>query len=879
MELLKSAVRQLRARKLATALTLLLLAVGIGANTAIFSVVHSVLLEPLPYPGAGELALVRKVFPAGGGSPIPGGGDRVPDIEFAAWIAAVPKSFRALAGYRAGTATLEVGDDATMVPLADATGEFFPMLGVRAWRGRLPAGADFAPGAAPVAVLSHARWMSVFNGEDSAIGRVVKLDDTAHTVIGVLPPSFEFVDAADIWRPLPLAGMGRPGEMRIQLISAFGRLLPGTDHARAALELDGISERFWSNPWGGSGGQQESPPAGVRTARPENAAAPQPAPVPVAGPAPAGGTERRVEREGGPHPPGAGPMRRMFSGPFGEAKTRLVPLQEHLVQQSRATLWLLLGAVGFVLLIASANIASLQLARSEGRRRELAVRAALGASPRRLATELLAENLLLATGGGLLGVLFAWWGVRALEAWLATQLPRMSAIALDGSVLAFAVALSVGAGLLFGIAPALRARRVDLLESLKEGGHQSTRSGSRLRQGLVAVEVTLALMLAINTGLLARSVYQISSHDPGFRTDDVMTASLTLPRRYSTPAQQRDFATRWIESIRALPGVKSAALADMPPLTPYNQVMMIADSRVTTGNTDASVDAPPRRVAIATVGADYFRALGIPLREGRLFLESDDDSAPNVAIVNEAYMKAHFPTGTAVGTTIDLPFAGSHAVEERDRGATIVGIVGDVRPGGLDATSQPLAYFPTAQHPRQRLTAVVQFTGRAADLSRAVAKSVHRIDPGLAVASPSTLADQIARQNAPRRITFLLTGAFALTAVVLAALGIFGVMSYTVAQRTQEIGVRMALGADSGMILRWVMAHGGAAIGAGLLAGIALTLSTGRVLRSFMAGIETLDPLVILAAAASLALVGAIACLLPAVRAMRVSPVEALRES
>jgi predicted permease len=684
----------------------------------------------------------------------------------------------------------------------------------------------------------------------------------------VLPPSFEFVDPADIWRPLPKAGMGRPGEMRIQLISIFGRLLPGTDHTRAALELDEISARFWQNPFGSFGPR------------------PQPAPGPAAATAsagaPSGGPERRIVREGGP-PHGAagpgpmGPGPRMLSNPLAEGKARLSPLQEHLVRQSRATLWLLLGAVGLVLLIASANIASLQLARAEGRRREIAVRAAIGASPRRLAFELLAENVLLATGGGLLGVVFAWWGVRALEAWLATQLPRMSTVAIDGSVLAFAIALSVGAGLLFGIAPALRARRVDLLESLKEGGHQATRSGRRLRQGLIAIEVTLALMLTINTGLLARSVYQISSHDPGFRTDDVMTAGLTLPRRYSTTAQQRDFAARWVESLTALPGVKAAALADLPPLTPYNQVMMIADTRVTTGNTDASVDSPPRRVAVTTVGADYFRALGIPLRDGRLFREGDDDSAPNVAIVNEAYVKANFPTGTAIGSTVDLPFAG-HMAEESDRGATIVGVVGDVRPGGLDATSQPLAYFPTSQHPRPRLTAVVQFTGPAADLGRAIAQSVHRIDPGLAVATPSTLADEIARQNAPRRITFLLTGAFALTAALLAALGIFGVMSYTVAQRTQEIGVRMALGADSGMILRWVMTHGGAAVGAGLLAGIALTLSTGRVLRSFMAGIETLDPIVILAAAAALALIGAIACLLPAVRATRVSPVEALRE-
>ncbi|HEY5553233.1 MAG TPA: ABC transporter permease, partial [Opitutaceae bacterium] len=278
MELLKSALRQLRARKVATALTLLLLAVGIGANTAIFSVVNSVLLEPLPYSEPGDLVLVRKLFPEGG-TPIPGGGDRAPDIEFAAWIEAVPKSFRTLAGYRTGTAALELGDSASTVPLADATEGFFPMLGVNAWRGRLPAAADCVPGAPPVAVISNAKWMSQFNGDDSVIGRVVKLDDIAHTVIGVLPPSFEFVDPADFWRPLPMAGMGRPGEMRIQLISIFGRLLPGTDLANAALELDGISERFWQNPFGSFG----APPGG--------------APAAAGAPAP-GGPRRQFSREG-----------------------------------------------------------------------------------------------------------------------------------------------------------------------------------------------------------------------------------------------------------------------------------------------------------------------------------------------------------------------------------------------------------------------------------------------------------------------------------------------------------------------------------------------------------------------------------------------------
>jgi len=883
MELLKSALRQLRAHKVATVLIMLLLALGIGANTAIFSVVHAVLLKPLPYPGPGELVLVRKVFPEGV-TGLPGGGDRLPDIEFAAWLEAEPKSFRTLAGYRTGTAVLELGDGAAMAAFADVSAGFFPMLGVTAWRGRLFTAGETMPGSPPVAVLSHAKWMAAFNGDDSAIGRIVKLDDIAHTIIGVLPPSFEFVDPADFWRPLPVAGMGRPGEMRIQLITIFGRLLPGTDFAIAERELDGISERYWANPFGGFGG---SPAAGEPQPA-QGQAGPQRQIVRQGGPPPTdaavhGGPQRQVVREGGP-PPGTrqveGPppgTPRMMRSPLAEGKARLAPLQEHLVKQSQATLWLLFGAVALVLLIASANIASLQLARAEGRKREIAVRSALGASPRRLVASLLLENLLLALGGGLLGILFAAWGTQALEAWLANYLPRMAPVEINSTVLGFGVLLSVAAGLLFGLAPAFQAGRIDLLESLKEGGHQGTRTAHRWRQALVAVEVTLALMLAINTGLLAKSIYTLSNVDPGFRTDDVMTASLSLPRRYGTDVQQRDFAARWLEAIRGLPGVKAAALADMQPLTPYNQVMMIADSRAAGTGQDASIDSAPRRLAINTVTPDYFRALGIPLKEGRLLAESDTDDAPDVAVVNETFIKQYFPNGAAVGTTIDLPFGG-HMRAEETQGATIVGIVGDVRPGGLNAKAEPLAYFPIAQQGRSRMTAVVQFSGSSAAFGRSLAQTVHKIDPGLAVATPATLADQIARQTAPRRVTFLLTGAFALTAIVLAALGIFGVMSYTVVQRTQEIGVRMALGADGRMILRWIMAYGGMAIGLGLLAGIALTFTTSRVLSSLLAGVDSLDPFVIAAAAGVLALTGALACLLPALRATRVSPVEALRE-
>jgi putative ABC transport system permease protein len=852
MDLFTSALRQLRAHPAFSTLIVLLLALGIGANTAIFGVVHAVLLKPLPYPEPGDLVLVRKLPREGAATQqLPGGGDMMPDNELLAWLEAVPKSFRSLAGYRNSAATLQRGDGAVRVPAANITGEFFPMLGVSAWRGRLFDADDLKPGAAPVTVLSHAAWQSRFNGEDAALGQAVTLDDVAHTVVGVLPPSFEFTDPVQFWRPLPLVP-NAPGQLRIQMIRVLGRLLPGTSREIAQAELDGISERFWGN----FGPPRQAVPG-------------------------AAGPQRVIAGPGGP-PPGiqpnapAGPGRPGgFRLPFADNQAQLVTLQEQLARQSRTTLWLLLGAVGFVLLIACANIANLQLARAAVRKREAAIRAALGASPARLALELLAENLLLATLGGALGVLIAWAGSKGLALWLADYLPRVNPIGVNPAVLGFAALLAVAVGLAFGLAPAWQGSRIDLLETLKEGGHQSSAAGARWRQGLVALEVALALVLAINAGFLMRSIYQLYSTELGFRTSDVLTANLSLPRRYATPAQQRDFAHRWLESLAKLPGVRAAALTDMPPLSPYQQ-MVLTVTQGSTGNANASASTPPPTMAIASVTPDFFRAAGIALRDGRVITDADGADAPKVAVVNEEFVRVFYPKGVALGAQVNLPLGpGAHGGTPPT--AAIVGVVADTRPRGFESKPQPLAYFPLEQQPRLRLTAVLQFEGDAAALARTVTTATHKIDTDLALDQPATLEQQINRQNAPRRVTLMLTGAFAVTAVALAALGIFGVMSYTVNQRVHEIGVRMALGADAGMILRWMLRYGGVAVGAGLAGGLALTVATNKLMTSLLTGITALDPLVIAAGVAGLAFVGLAACVLPARRATRINPVEALR--
>lgn len=562
-----------------------------------------------------------------------------------------------------------------------------------------------------------------------------------------------------------------------------------------------------------------------------------------------------------------------MSLPFADATTQLMPLQEQLARQSRTTLWLLLGAVAFVLLIACANIANLQLARAASRRREIAIRAALGASPRRLALGLLTENLLLALAGGVLGILLAWWGTQALQAWLTDYLPRINPVDVSLPVLGFAVLLAVAAGLGFGVAPAWRGIRIDLLDTLKDGGHQGSPSGHRWRQALVSLEVALALVLAVDTGLLVKSIYRLTSAELGYRTSDVMTANLSLPRRYGSSVQQRDFSDRWLAALAALPGVKSAALTDSPPLSPYMQMVLAVSQGAS--NANASVGAAPPSMSIASVSPEYFRATGIALKNGRFFTDQDGADAPAVAIVNEEFVRTFYPQGLTLGAQVNVPTMGvMHGLPPT---AAIVGVVANTRPRGFESTALPLAYFPLAQQPRARLTAVLQFAGDTAALARAVTLATNKVDADLAVDTPQTLEQQLAKQTAPRRVTLLLTGAFAATAVLLAALGIFGVMSYTVTQRTQEIGVRMALGADARMILRWILHYGGVAIVAGLLLGLVLVFATGKLLASLLHDVTASDPLILALGVLTLVLTALAACLAPALRATRVNPVEALR--
>lgn len=842
MHAVSQAVRQLRTHPWFNALIVALLALGIGANTTMFSLVHAVLLKPLPYPAPGELVMVRKQ-PTANSAQSPGRGEMVTDKEFLAWSRADAPSFQGFAAYTVGLPTWRQEAGSEKIQTARVTEGFFPLLGVRAHRGRLPDASDAAPGAAPVAVLSYNLWQSRFAARDDLLGTTLTLDGEAVSIVGVLPPSFQFSDPAQIWRPLPLhdaAGSGPDGAHRISitLVRALARLKPDADLVAAQSQLDQISQRMWDQASG------------------------------------AGGPER--QRGDSASPPA--PMNRLmaaFAGP-----TQLVPLQESLSGAVRPTLWLLFGAVGLVLLIACVNVANLQLARATVRRHELAVRTALGASRAQLARGLLAESLLPALLGGALGIALSFWGVQLVRSLLAAQLPRVAPIEVNLPVAGFTLLLAALTGLAFGLAPAWSVRRVAPQDALHSGGRTGIGSPGRTRwrQACVATEIALALALVANAGLLLKSYLKLRSVDLGFRTDIL---AVTLPtnetlrpdqmrmldearlRRIS--ARTRELAQRYEETLASVPGVKRAAIADHTPLSQFSMMMMLNIEGYTPSTT-----APEPPLAATSVSAGYFEILGLALKEGRYLNSNDGDGAPRVVVVNEAFGRRFFPGQTVLGRRIASPAAPGEW-------ATVVGIVANERRSSLDTDPQARMYFPFAQWPQTRLSALVEFTGDHRAVSAAILATLRKMQPELPFDAPQTLAEKQDLLLAPRRLVMGLLVGFAGAAVLLAALGIFGVMAYTVVQRTHEFGVRMALGADRARVLRHVLAGAGLAITFGVAGGIALGLGSSRLLSSMLFEVGRLDPYVLLTAAVILAVVGLAASLVPALRAAQVNPVEALR--
>ncbi|MDQ6622834.1 MAG: ABC transporter permease, partial [Verrucomicrobiota bacterium] len=553
----------------------------------------------------------------------------------------------------------------------------------------------------------------------------------------------------------------------------------------------------------------------------------------------------------------------------------MMPLKDFSVRDLRVVLYTLLGAVGCVLLIACTNVANLLLARATARHREISIRAALGASQLRIMRQLLTESVLLALCGGVAGLLLARWGLDALLALAPAALTRVGPIQLDRGVIVFSLALSAATGVLFGIAPAWLAARADVSEALKQGSRGSTEGGMRghLRSALVVIEVTFALVLLGGAGLLGRSFMQLAQVDPGFNPEHATVMRLSLPeKKYPLPAEQTAFANSLLDQLRALPGVDAVGLThSMPLMGSYVLGFTIA------GRPPIPVSDIPSTSYFA-VTPDFFRAMGIKLIRGRLFKAQDDAKAPHVAIINQTLARQFFPNEDPIGQRINIT-TGSNDTSDNppENWREIVGIVGDIKQSGVDRATMSQAYEPFAQNPFSSLNVVIRSSGSTAALLGALRPAVFAVDKDQPVGLIRPLDEVVMQTIARQRFAMVLLAVFSVVALIIAAVGIYGVMAYSVVQRTGEFGIRMALGAQRGDVLRLVLVQGGKIIGLGLVLGLIATLAASRALGSILFQTSAQDPFTLVSITVLLAAVALCACLLPANRATKVNPIEALR--
>ncbi len=793
---LRYAFRQLISSPGFTAVAILTLALGIGACTAIFSVVNGVLLRPLDYPQPDRIVVMRETnlpqFPEFSVSP----------PNFLDWQKQT-KSYAYLAAYGGSQMNLTGEGEPQRLIGVKATADYFKVYGVQPVLGRTFLPDEDAPGKDHVVVLSNPFWQRVFGGEKNAIGQTVQLDGETYTVIGVAPPDFGQASKVDVWAPMAFSPEERSNKYRgAHYISVVGRLKPGVTAAQANAELKLLAAQL----------AQQYPDSNKGWS--------------------------------------------VF----------VMPMLDYSVRDVRVVLYTLLGAVGCVLLIACANIANLLLARATARHRELSIRAALGASRFRLVRQLLTESVLLALCGGAAGLLVARWGLDALLALAPTDLPRASSIHLDAGVLAFSFFLSVLTGVVFGVAPAWLAAHTDMNESLKQGSRGSTDARGRLRGALVVIEVAFALVLLGGAGLLARSFMRLTHVDPGFNPKDATVLRLTLPeKKYEKVEQQVAFADALLERLRALPGVQAAGLTHtMPLIGDWVLTFQIAGRPKI-----APSDLPSTNYYSVT--PDYFHAMGIPLIRGRLFTPQDNVKSPHVAIINETMAKQFFPNEDPIGKQIDVQNGPENFRQ-------IVGIVGDIKQYGVDKETTAQTYEPFAQHPFNTLNVVLRSTGSPAALIGALRPAVYSIDKDQPVGTIQPLTEILSETIAKQRFAMTLVAVFSIVALIIASVGIYGVMSYNVVQRRGEIGIRMALGAQTRDVLNLILGSGGKLVGIGLLVGLVATFLATRAMGSILFQTSASDPLTLGAITLLLAAVALVACLLPAQRATRVNPIEALRD-
>jgi predicted permease len=784
---IRVAVRTLRARPAFAATALLTLALGIGANTAVFSVVHGIVLKPLPYAAPDRLVGLW------------------PDHFFSnaemLYLQEHSRSLERMELFSPGwTVTLtNSGEPAQLVGARTSAG-LFDALGVRPFLGRTFIPDDSRPEASSVAILSHELWRTRFGADPGMVGRQVTLDGGPSTVVGVMPPGFRFHrNDVELWMPLaidPSAWFHRGGTS-----VGVGRLAPGMTPATALVEL----RTFIT------------------------------------------------------------PMREAFqyTADYGEG-VNVVTLHEMLVGNVRTTLLILFGAVGFIVLIAAANVGNLLLVRAAERRREIAVRVALGAARGRIVRQFLIESLVLSAGGGALGFALGWLGVIALRRVLPADTPRLGEVSVDLTVLLVCTGVAVIAGILFGLAPALLAARTDpqgALRARTESG--AGRTGERIRGSLVAAEVGLAFVLVVGAGLMIRTLWNLSHVDPGFRSANVLTFSL---QKAGNEAARRRYYLDVADQLRRVPAVRDVGAIQHLPLSGSS---WYADLEVE-GRALAPGDSPPR-VAWRLILGDYFGTMGIPLRAGRGFEARDDSGSAPVAIISASFAARIWPGESALGKRFT---AGNATVR---RPVTVIGVVGDVRHDALTGTPAIELYRPVTQQLAGAMQFTVRTIGDPAQRAAAVRDVVRSVDADVPIANMRSLDSVVAQSVAGPRVVMSLLLAFALVGVALGAVGVFGVVAFAVSQRTHEIGVRLALGAGESSIARMVVWSGARYALIGLGAGAAGALALSRVMQGLVFGIGATDPITYIGLAVLLMSVVVIASLVPAWRATRVDPMEVLR--
>jgi putative ABC transport system permease protein len=791
---LRYTARMLRKSPLFTLAIVLTVALGIGANTAIFSFVNAVILRPLPFDQPNRLVWVAER------------NDKLRMPTFAAsvlnylsWKDQQPRSFEQIAALGFANFNLTGRGEPEQFAGGTLTPSLFPVLGITPVLGRSFRDGDDRPGAEKVVMIGEALWKRRFGGDPSIVGSTLTLSGISTTVVGIAPTSLAVLSNADMWIPLTI---DPTREIRLNhVILTVGRLRAGVSLERAQAEMDAVAARV---------GQQ-----------------------------------------------------------YPDVKDwgiRLVDFYHVFVSaQLRTALIVLLAAVGCVLLIASANVANMLLARAGSRQKEIAVRTALGANRSRLLQQLLIESLVLSAIGGGIGVVVAWWSVNALNSVIPANLLPVPDVRVDLTVLMFALALTIATGLLFGLAPAWHAVKADLNDVLKQVTRASSRGRSRLRNGLAAAELALATMLLIGAGLLAQSLFRLQNVSLGFHPDRLLTFQLSLPPTTYPPETTAGFYRTLLESLRAVPGVRDAGVSSG---IPFGQGNYTATPIVTRGPS-----ALPADTAVTTdwrvVSPGFFRAMQVPLLRGREFIDSDGaTTAPRVVVVSQATARRFWGESDPLGRTL-------HRQGDPAREYTVVGVVGDVRQRTL-AQESPAIYYPSFNL-AARMDVVVRTEMSPTSILPAIRKRVHDLDASLPVSTVRTMDEWVSNTAAQPRLNAILLGVFAVCALVIAAIGIYGVLAYSVTQRTQEIGLRMALGAPTAQVLRLIVREGMTVGAIGIGVGVAGALAISRVLASLVFETPVRDPLTFAIAAASLALVALVACVVPARKASRVDPIVALR--